>query len=321
MNFLNDAANDTLKQALDGQNTLKHAFDPEDIMAINAALATGRPLLLRGEPGVGKTQMAQAAAQVLQRPLLTLVVDSRTESRDLLWQLAAVERLAEAQILGHIEEDRDKARQALAMEHYIKPGPFWWALNWKDAKIKNADRAPDGYHELSGSPAEGCIVLIDEIDKAESDVPNGLLEVLAEHRFAAPLGAGFQVKLSGQAAPLVLITTNEERDLPAAFIRRCLVHHLKLPKSENDLKAKLIERGRIHFADSLDTTVYQRAADLIYSEREHCRNKGLKPLPGQAEYLDLLTAAANLKSNDLDALTAIEQVAEYVIKKHTEDSD
>ena len=321
MKFLDNNANDFLKKLPDNVDKLCHAFDPEDIKAINAALATGRPLLVRGDPGVGKTQMAKAAACVLKRALLTLVVDSRTESRDLLWHFDAVERLADAQILGNIEKDREIVKQELSMAHYIKPGPFWWALDWNDAKFKNSNQNPDGYDEQTSQFGNGCIVLINEIDKAESDVPNGLLEVLAENQFSAPLGGGFRVKLTDQKPPLVLITTNEERDLPAAFIRRCLVRHIKLPEDETKLKDKLIERGKIHFSDKLPEKVYQKAAELILSERDFCKTKALRPLPGQAEYLDLLKAAFNLKNNHLDACTAMEQVAEYVIKKHTEDND
>lgn len=119
MTFLDEQANQTLKNLKDKGEILRHVFHPKDIQAVNAALATGRPLLIRGEPGVGKTQMAKAAARVLKRPLLPLVVDSRTESRDLLWHFDAIERLAEAQILGWFEEDKEKAKQALATENYI----------------------------------------------------------------------------------------------------------------------------------------------------------------------------------------------------------
>lgn len=162
-------------------------------------------------------------------------------------------------------------------------------------------------------------MLIDEIDKAESDVPNGLLEVLSETHFSTPFGGGFTVKLHGdQPAPLVMITTNEERDLPPAFIRRCVVRHIRLPKDKTDFKARLVERGMIHFGSDLDKTVYEKAANLIYRERQSCQKRQLKPLPGQAEYIDLLTAASNLKSADIDAATAMDQVAEYITRKHTD---
>ena len=321
MKFLNQQANQILANLKDNKDKLPHVFDPKDIQAVNAALATGRPLLIRGEPGVGKTQMAKAVALVLARPLLSLVVDSRTESRDLLWHFDAIERLAEAQILGNIEKDRDKAKQALAIENFIKPGPFWWALNWTDAKSKNNDCDPGAHCQNTGSPQNGCIVLIDEIDKAESDVPNGLLEVLSETHFSTPFGGGFRVELTGQPAPLVMITTNEERDLPPAFIRRCVVRHIKLPRDERGFKAALVERGKIHFGAELEDTVYQKAADLIYRERKACEEQQLNPLPGQAEYIDLLTAANQLKAQGLDAGDAMDDVAEYIIKKHTDTED
>ncbi|MCH9697136.1 MAG: MoxR family ATPase [Gammaproteobacteria bacterium] len=321
MKFIDNNANQRLKQHQEQGGSLHHAFEEPDIKAINAALATGRPLLLKGEPGIGKTQMAKAAALVLERPLLPMVVDSRTEARDLLWTFDAVERLAEAQILGHIEKDRDKARKALDISNFINPGPFWWALHWTDAKSKNKDQDPPGFDPQTCKPQNGCVILIDEIDKAESDVPNGLLEVLAEHQFTAPLGSGLRVELTDRPAPLVMITTNEERDLPAAFTRRCLVRHITMPGNEQKFKDKLIERGQIHFGAELQDDVYQKAADLVYTERQRCKEKMLKPLPGQAEYLDLLRAANELKDHHLDALDAIQQVQEYVIVKHTEDRD
>ena len=98
-----------------------------------------------------------------------------------------------------------------------------------------------------GDPATGSVVLIDEIDKAEPDVPNGLLEALGNGQFT-PQGFGRPVVASG-IPPLVVITTNEERTLPDAFIRRCLVLHLDLPKEPDKLIAKLVERGKTHFGD------------------------------------------------------------------------
>ena len=126
-----------------------HVFDRVSAQAIRAALASRRPLLVRGEPGVGKTQLAAAAAYVLKRPLVARVVDSRTESRDLLWTFDAVMRLADAQtasaFLPAMKKPRSKLgespaeqlsftkqnlRKALDVADYVRPGPLWWGFDW-----------------------------------------------------------------------------------------------------------------------------------------------------------------------------------------------
>ncbi len=110
--------------------TIQHIFDKKTKDAVNAALAINRPLLIWGEPGIGKSQLAKAVAEELNRVFIPFVADSQTESRDLLWHFDAIARLAEAQIqsAGNI----DKA--ALAMENFIVPQALWWALNWKSAE-------------------------------------------------------------------------------------------------------------------------------------------------------------------------------------------
>ena len=102
-----------------------HVFDEESIWALNAAIAARRPLLVRGEPGVGKTQLARAAAVITKRLFVSYVVDSQTQSRDLLWEFDAVQRLAEAQLLGTLRGPPDSVGDALAVEKFIKPGPVW----------------------------------------------------------------------------------------------------------------------------------------------------------------------------------------------------
>ena len=184
-----------------------HQFEAGQIRAINAALAARRPLLVRGEPGIGKSQLARAAAKGLGRAFVPHTVDARTESRDLLWHFDAVARLAEAQLLGALcrvadldppdpalppAEKGDKAeapniRDRLAIARFLHPRALWWAFDWNGALDRakaigiSAPPQPDG-----GDPANGCLVLIDEIDKAEADVPNGLLEALGAGSFHPP---------------------------------------------------------------------------------------------------------------------------------------
>ena len=297
-----------------------HVFDQKSIDAVNAALGAGRPLLVRGEPGTGKSQLARAAAKELGRVFVSYVVDSRTESRDLLWQFDAVSRLAEAQLCGALQEDADKARSRLEVAHFVTPGPLWWGFDWAEA-LAQAGRAGQTDPQKAslndgGHPDKGGVVLIDEIDKAESDVPNGLLEALGAGRFV-PMGRTDPV-CAYEPVPLVVITTNEERRLPDAFVRRCLVLRLALPKSRTGLIDQLVERGRAHFGQNGDEEIdfLKTAAGLLADDREVARRQRL-PLPGQAEYLDLVRAVLKLaRGNETRRDEILKTVSEFTLKKH-----
>ncbi len=296
---------------------LVHVFEKKAIQAVNTALAAGRPLLLRGEPGIGKSQMARAVAKGLGWAFVPFVVDAQGESRDLLWHFDAVARLAEAQLLGALGVNEEKARQRLAVANYLRPGPLWWAFDWTDAE-EQAGRIgmePPPQRD-GGDPQAGRVVLIDEIDKAETDLPNGLLEALGAGEFT-PTGRAAPV-LAGSPAPLVMISTNEERALPDAFLRRCLVLHLTLPEDEEDLKNHLLQRGRAHFPQA-DEGVLKETARQVAEDRGLAREKQWQPLPGQAEYLDLLRALQKLAPADAkrqgDLLT---EIAGFALKKQME---
>src|SRR4051794_25880131 len=147
-----------------------HVFDEDSLLAIEAALATGRPLLVRGEPGTGKSQLARAAAEVLKRPFIPHAVDAQTETRDLLWTVDAIARLAEAQVMATFKDaaHREQVRELIGIRRFLKPGPLWWAFHWAEVREQAAlsgalepDR-PEGWTE-----AHGVVVLIDEIDKAD----------------------------------------------------------------------------------------------------------------------------------------------------------
>lgn len=290
--------------AVNGLRETVHVFDEDSVLAVNAALAANRPLLVRGEPGVGKTQLARAVAAALERNFYSVVIDAQMESRDLLWQLDAVSRLGMAQILGSLgvrkdaQEDREtKVLEELSEKRFLLPGALWWAFHWEEAarqwrKVRRMESDP-------ASP-QGTVVLIDEIDKADSSVPNGLLEALGHGRF--PIPGGGEVVATGPD-PLVIISTNEERSLPDAFLRRCLVHHLSLPKDPPKLQDWLMDRGRAHFAwnNAQDSTavapvsdpVLQKAAEMLIEDRSRMHDAGLSA-PGQAEYLDLLRAVVEI---------------------------
>ncbi|MCY2962910.1 MAG: MoxR family ATPase [Planctomycetota bacterium] len=298
----------------------RHLFEQEVIDALNAALATCRPLLVRGEPGTGKTQLAEAAAIELDRPLLSTVVDSRTESRDLMYTYDAVARLGEAQLCAAMKsDDREQIDERLAVKRFVHPGPLWWAFHWKKAQeqadwVKDKTPAfPKGWDPEANA---GCVVLLDEIDKAETDVPNGLLEALGAGKFRPP-GVVEDVAVAG-VPPLVIITTNEERALPDPFVRRCVVLWLELPAESQALQSWLVERGRAHLDTSRATQrVLERAAEIIAKDRSDAQDKRQTPLPGQAEYLDLVRAVVEQHPDDeASQFATLEKARLYVVQKH-----
>jgi MoxR-like ATPase len=312
-----------------------HVFDRESAQGIRAALAAKRPLLVRGEPGVGKTQLAAAAAKVLTRPLVPYVVDARTESRSLLWSFDAVMRLADAQAAssflhplhlrgpsaeegdaGSLARNKETLREALNVADYVRPGPLWWAFDWESA-LRQAERSgtPPPPCDGQDNPQNGRVVLIDEIDKADTDVPNGLLEALGAGQFS-PQGQSDPVRIVGPF-PLVIVTTNEERVLPAAFVRRCFVLHLRLDDDQAILINLLVERAKVHFprAGKNHEPLFQQAAHLIAEERALALKRFVKPLPGQAEYLDLLRAVLELAESETEQEELVKSLAHYVVKK------
>ncbi|MEL6105998.1 MAG: MoxR family ATPase [Planctomycetota bacterium] len=303
---------------------VRHVFDADSISAVNGALASGRPLLVRGEPGVGKTQLAAAVAAQLDRPLVSYTLNSNTESTDLLWRFDAVQRLAEAQVCGTLELTEQQVRMRLKEWRFVAPGPLWWGFDWTGAlthlkqqvaciALAKGDQAQAAEEELAlatvpdngGDASNGVVVLIDEIDKADSDVPNGLLEALGARQFTPQ---GCKKVSAGTTAPLVIITTNQERVLPDAFIRRCLVMQMKPPG-----RADLIRRGEAHFGNS-HSAVLETAADQLLEDRE----KALPPRPGLAEYLDLVRAVLILApTQEREPHELIDELAEFTLRKQS----
>ncbi|MBN2526567.1 MAG: MoxR family ATPase [Deltaproteobacteria bacterium] len=291
-----------------GMDRTVHVFDADSVAAVNAALAARRPLLVRGEPGIGKSQLARAAAEVLGRAFVSFTVDNRTESHELMWHFDAVARLAEAQLVGvsctcgedDSKLDKPDPRERLAMTHFISPGPLWWGMDWSTAQKQKGTGATRCMVHKSAkcNPANGVVVLIDEIDKADASVPNGLLECLGNRSFTCCDGT--TVDQSAGEPPLVIVTTNEERSLPDPFLRRCVVLQLdlpQLPQYKEDFVAYLTRLGRAHDADNrLSDDVLSAAAEMLVGDRIAVGEKGLCP-PGCAEYLDLLAALKTLPVN------------------------
>lgn len=293
-----------------------HLFDQQSADAVLAALGAERPLLVRGEPGVGKSQLARAAAQVLKRLFVVTVVHSRSEAQDLQWEYDAVARLGEAQILASVPSVNPQER--LDPRRFLIPGPLWWAFDWQSAHDHvtqyslckaNPPTAPKDWQ-----PQQGSVLLIDEIDKAEADLPNSLLETLGNGAFPVPW-LDSPVGLSeGTQSPLVVITTNEERELPAAFLRRCLVLHLELPKERDDLIVWLVKRGGEHFKACAESVRFLVAEQLV-RDRANASDRGLYK-PGQAEYLDILRALVHVCGSDAVAQENLfKRIARFALDK------
>jgi MoxR-like ATPase len=275
----------------DGQDPSWHLWKAAEVNAVTAALAAQRPLLVRGEPGTGKSQLARAAAAALGWRLHTATLHARSEAQDLLYQFDAVRRLADAQVQKLSDDER----------RYWQPQALWEALDW-DSAHDHGSLLLDRPGAAKPPAPSGHVVLIDEIDKAPSDVPNGLLEVLGARCFEIP---GIPMRVPAQPRPvsaqwpLVIITTNEERELPAAFLRRCMV----LTHSVDDAEGYpqfLVKHGLAHFgpgrdgADAvIDPALLAVAAAQLTADRRQAQQAQLVP-PGLAEYLDLLYALHRL---------------------------
>lgn len=305
-----------------------HVFDELEIRAIEAALGAQRPLLLLGEPGVGKSQLARAAAEILGWNFCSLTVDAHTEARDLKWSEDLVARLAKAQILGALRSVDDDAKDNAAwlsaslasvdMKNFVRPGPLWWAFDWESAS-KQAERAnaPIMKNVGDANPKNRTVVLIDEIDKAQSELPNGLLEALGQREFT-PTGYGEPVRAQDDNWPLVILTSNEERRMPDAFIRRCVVHRIRMPETPDHIIAFLIDRGAKHFSD-LDQDTLKIAAEMTVADRQTCKDNRLFPLPGQAEYLDLLRAfVSDDTPADSSASERLKSLQPFFLHKHAD---
>jgi MoxR-like ATPase len=319
---------------------VSHILEDREQWAIKGALAANRPMLVRGEPGIGKTQLAWAAATMLNRPLVSMTLDSNTEARDLLWTFDAVQRLAEAQVASATTTDKEELREQIAVGKFVRPGPVWWTFDWESAKqqLRVGEESPvlpppnkDG---LNWTPKDGVVMLIDEIDKAESDVPNGLLEALGYRQFT-PQGWDRPIKLPDDVQPpLIIITTNEERVLPDAFVRRCFVLQLALPDikdAEGEFIDYLVRRGEAHFPEArhLSVTIKSASGDderhkltlpvaaatVLLSDRKLAIANQQSPLPGQAEYLDFLRAIMKLASQGEEPQEVFQKLQSFVFSK------
>jgi MoxR-like ATPase len=249
-------------------------YDEEIILAVNAALAANRPLLIAGPPGTGKSALAANIAQQQGWDYEAKVITGRTEGRDLLWRFDAVRRLRDAQVAGSsrrlLEPGAEPTRDVLEdEERYIEPGVLWKAF----AKSHEGKRV---------------VVLIDEIDKADPDVPNSLLEVLGNGRFTVD-ETGTAVSVNPAAPPFIVITTNDERELSRPFRRRCVT--LTLPPPTADRLEEIARRWSL--ADGTDGELARALAKEI-EQLGTADGSQRQATPNVAEYLDALRACLTL---------------------------
>lgn len=256
----------------DRRDGLVYLYTGDIELTINVALATGRPILLRGPSGSGKSSLARNIALRMGRRYYEEVVTSKTEHTDLQWRVDLLRRFRDAQA-NDLQSDHE----------YVEPRALWWAFSPDTASRRGlpagtkSKRPPTDSSDLEGT---GAVVLIDEIDKADPDVPNNLLVTLGSLVFAVPFLNDVTVRAS--AAPLVLITSNDERALPVAFIRRCITLELQAPDP-----ARLVDIAEAHFG-AKHRALSQSVADILYPPSQAA------PETSTAEYLDAVHACLEL---------------------------
>lgn len=292
-------------------------------LATEIAIVTNRPLLLRGEPGSGKSSFAPFVARNLKWKYYEFNVTGRTEAKDLLWRFDALRRLRDAQAR---EEKIDS-------KYYVTPGVLWWAFNFQEALKFVENNKPEDvadvnkfvpFYELNSKRNEdGAVVLIDEIDKADPNVPNDLLEVIGINRFRVEETQTIvkRPKVVLNPSPdkpsdygnlLIIITTNEERDLPPAFLRRCIIYNLSEPKDNKVLGQRWTQIANLHLRKSIEK--YSKSEDLVkiliekcWELREQTANQ-VRRSPSVAEFLDALKTCLRLEiSPDSEKWQQIEQ--------------
>ena len=226
-------------------STDQYIVSPQLQLAVNAAVVLQKPLLLKGEPGTGKTRLAEELAASLQAPLLRWQIKSTSKAQQGLYEYDAVSRLRDSQL------GSDKVHD---ISNYIKPGKLWQAFI--------QDQRP--------------VLLIDEIDKADIEFPNDLLHELDQMEFHV-YETGEQIK--AQQRPIVIITSNNEKELPDAFLRRCFFHYIQFPDA--DTLAQIVQ---VHFPN-INQRILDKALTAFFNLSDVAN---LKKKPSTSELLDWL---------------------------------
>ena len=229
------------------QGTQNYVVSEELQQAVNVSLAIGRPLLLKGEPGTGKTLLATSIAEALGRPLLRWNIKSSTKAADGLYIYDTVQRLNDSRFGdGNVAD----------IKRYIKLGKLGMAF----------------------TAAQPVVLLIDEIDKADLEFPNDLLAELDEMRFYIH---ETDEEIVAKQRPMVVITSNSEKELPDPFLRRCVFHFIEFPKPE--MMERIVD---VHFPD-LSAKLLKATLQRFYEIRNRPQ---LKKLPSTSELIDWLHA-------------------------------
>jgi len=230
------------------QGSSTYVATPDLMLAVNAAITLQRPLLIKGEPGTGKTMLAEEVANALGAPLLQWHIKSTTKAQQGLYEYDAVSRLRDSQLGG---KDGERVRD---IANYIVKGVLWQALE--------ADKP--------------TVILIDEIDKADIEFPNDLLRELDRMEFYV---YETQQLVKAKHRPIVFITSNNEKELPDAFLRRCFFHYIKFPDRET--MQSIVD---VHYP-GLKKSLLKEALEVFFELREI---PGLKKKPSTSELLDWL---------------------------------
>ena len=227
------------------QGTDSYVATPDLMLAVNAAITLQRPLLIKGEPGTGKTMLAEEVARALDVPLLQWHIKSTTKAQQGLYEYDAVSRLRDSQLGDEKVKD---------ISNYIVRGVLWQAFE-------------------QGKP---CVILIDEVDKADIEFPNDLLRELDRMEFHV-----YETRQTVRATvrPIVIITSNNEKELPDAFLRRCFFHYIKFP--DKDTMARIVD---VHFP-RLKQDLLREAMEVFFELRDV---PGLKKKPSTSELIDWL---------------------------------
>ncbi len=216
-------------------------------IAVNAAIALEKPLIVKGEPGTGKTLLAHEIANALNKELITWHIKSTTTAQQGLYEYDAVARLRDSQLKT---SDADVNN----IENYIRKGKLWTAFNSE----------------------ESVVLLIDEIDKADIEFPNDLLLELDKMEFFV---YELQKTIKAVKRPVVIITSNNEKELPDAFLRRCLFHYIRFPEEET--MRNIVD---VHFPN-IQQDLVSEAFQMFYGIREV---RGIKKKPSTSELIDWL---------------------------------